>query len=138
MLHFVFFFLLWTIFIDFIHQVKIYLRGICGQGKRKQHCCGHMKILNKIGTPFFVLFFLLVCVCVCVCVCMCVSVCVCVLCFQRTTFIDFIHQKKIQSNLIISNSKGLSEILRDIRTSTYQICRVQEKIIRLTIFNKYI
>ena len=30
----------------------------------------------------------------------------------------------IQSTLVISNSKGLSEILRDIRTSTYQICRI--------------
>ena len=26
----------------------------------------------------------------------------------------------IQSNLVISNSKGLTETLRDIRTSTYQ------------------
>ena len=30
----------------------------------------------------------------------------------------------IQSTLVISNSKGLSVILRDIRTSTYQICRI--------------
>ena len=45
---------------------------------------------------------------------------------------------KLQSTLIISNSKGLSEILRDIRTSTYQICRIQEKIIQTTTFNKYI
>ena len=35
--------------------------------------------------------------------------------------------KKIQSTLVISNSKGLTEILRDIRTSTYQICRIEEK-----------
>ena len=28
--------------------------------------------------------------------------------------------KNIQSTLLISNSKGLTEILRDIRTSTYQ------------------
>ena len=41
------------------------------------------------------------------------------------------------SRLIISNSKGLSEILQDIRTSTYQICRIEEKIIRTTTFNKY-
>ena len=34
---------------------------------------------------------------------------------------------KIQSTLVISNFKGLSEILRDIRTSIYQIFRVQEK-----------
>ena len=38
----------------------------------------------------------------------------------------------IQSTLVISNSKGLSQILRDIRTSTYQICRIEEKLIRLT------
>ena len=31
----------------------------------------------------------------------------------------------IQSTLVISNSKGLSEILRDIRTLTYQICRIK-------------
>ena len=43
----------------------------------------------------------------------------------------------VQSTLVISNSKGLSEILRDIRTSTYQICRIEEKLIRLTTFNKY-
>ena len=36
---------------------------------------------------------------------------------------------KIQSTVVISNSKGLSEILRDIRTSTYQICRIEEKLI---------
>ena len=41
----------------------------------------------------------------------------------------------IQSTLVISNS----EILRDIRTSTYQICRIEKKkIIPTTTFNKYI
>ena len=45
---------------------------------------------------------------------------------------------KIQSTLVISNSKELSEIFRDIRTSTYQICRIEEKLIRLTTLNKYI
>ena len=40
--------------------------------------------------------------------------------------------------LVISNFKGLSEILRDIRTSTYQIYRIEEKIIRTTTLNKYI
>ena len=44
----------------------------------------------------------------------------------------------IHSTLVISNSKGLSEILRDICTLTYQICRTEEKQIRTTIFNKYI
>ena len=47
--------------------------------------------------------------------------------------IDFV----IQSTLIISNTKALSEIFRDIRTSTYQICRIEEKIIQTTTFNKY-
>ena len=37
--------------------------------------------------------------------------------------------------LIISNSKGLSEILQDFRTSTYQSCRIEEKIIQTTTFN---
>ena len=52
--------------------------------------------------------------------------------FQQLCVID------IQSTLVISNSKGLSEILRDIRSSTYQVCRIEEKIIRLTTFNKLI
>ena len=43
-----------------------------------------------------------------------------------------------QSTLVISNSKGLSEILRDIRTSTYPSCRIEEKLIRTTKFNKYV
>ena len=46
-------------------------------------------------------------------------------------------RKYIQSTLVISNSKGLSEFIRDIRTSIYQICRIKEKLIRLTTFNKY-
>ena len=33
---------------------------------------------------------------------------------------------ELQSTLVISNSKGLSEIPRDIRTSTYQICRTEK------------
>ena len=32
----------------------------------------------------------------------------------------------LQSTLVISNSKGLYETLRDIRTSTYQICGNEE------------
>ena len=36
-------------------------------------------------------------------------------------FLLFYYQnKKIQSTPVISNSKGLNETLRDIRTSTYQ------------------
>ena len=36
---------------------------------------------------------------------------------------------QIQSTLVISKSKGPSETLRDIRTSTYQICSIEDKII---------
>ena len=48
------------------------------------------------------------------------------------------YHNYIQSILVISKSKGLSEILRDIRTSTYQICKFEEKINRITIFHKRI
>ena len=58
-------------------------------------------------------------------------------CKRDILFINYLSVVYIQSTLVISNSKGLSEILRDIRTSTYQICRIEEKIIRLTTFNKY-
>ena len=54
---------------------------------------------------------------------------------------EFIHSdlaKYLHSTLVISNSKGLIEILRDIRTSTYQICRIEEKIIQITTFTKYV
>ena len=34
--------------------------------------------------------------------------------------------------------RGLSEILQDIRSLTYQICRIEDKIIRLATFNKLI
>ena len=47
---------------------------------------------------------------------------------------DLKHQ--FQSTLVISKSKRLSEILRDIRTSTYQICRTDEKINRTTTCQK--
>ena len=43
----------------------------------------------------------------------------------------------MQSILVIWNSKGLSEILRDIHTLTYQFCRIEEKITRTAIFNIY-
>ena len=52
--------------------------------------------------------------------------------------VSYAYSQYIQSTLVISNPKGLSEILRDIRTSTNQICRIEEKIIRRTTFNKYI
>ena len=45
---------------------------------------------------------------------------------------------QLQSTLVISKSKGLSEILRNIRSSTYQICRIEEKKNRTTTFYKWI
>ena len=44
---------------------------------------------------------------------------------------------QIQSTLVISKSKGLSETLRDIRNSTYQICRIEENTNRTTKFYKW-
>ena len=42
------------------------------------------------------------------------------------------------SRLSLSRISRDYEILQDIRTSTYQICRIEEKMIRTTTFNKYI
>ena len=42
----------------------------------------------------------------------------------------------IQSTLVISNSKGPSETLRDIHTSTYQTCRTEESTNQTTKFHK--
>ena len=42
----------------------------------------------------------------------------------------------IQSTLVISKLKGPSEALRDIRTSTYQIFRIEEYTNRTTKFHK--
>ena len=44
-------------------------------------------------------------------------------------FLDYIQAIEIQSTLVISKSKGPSKIVRDIRTSTYQICSIEEKTI---------
>ena len=38
----------------------------------------------------------------------------------------FWENKKSKSTFVISKSKGLSETLRNIRTSTYQICGTEE------------
>ena len=40
------------------------------------------------------------------------------------------------STLVISKSKGSSQTLRDIRTSTYQMCRIEENTNRTTKFHK--
>ena len=57
--------------------------------------------------------------------------------FVRCVDVGVDKKKKLQSTPVISNSKALPEILRDIRTSTYQICRIEEKIIRTITFNIY-
>ena len=44
--------------------------------------------------------------------------------------------QEIQATLVISNSNGPSETLRDIRTSTYQICRTEVITNRTTKFHK--
>ena len=41
-------------------------------------------------------------------------------------YIEVYHKYNIQSTLFISNSKGLTGILRDIRTSTYQSWESEE------------
>ena len=43
----------------------------------------------------------------------------------------------IQSTLVISKSKGPSETLRDIRTSTYQMCSIEENTNGTTKFHKW-
>ena len=48
----------------------------------------------------------------------------------------FFFSNKIQSTLVISKLKGPSETLRDIRTLTYQIFRVEENTDRTTKFHK--
>ena len=45
---------------------------------------------------------------------------------------------QIQPTSVISKSKGFPEILRNIRTSTYQICTVEESINQTTTFHKCI
>ena len=42
----------------------------------------------------------------------------------------------IQSTLVISKSKGPTKTIRDIRTSSFQICSIEEKTIRTTKFHK--
>ena len=48
------------------------------------------------------------------------------------------QHKVIQSTLVISKLKGPSETLRDIRTLTYQIFRIEENPNRTTKFHKLI
>ena len=47
------------------------------------------------------------------------------------------RKHNVQSTLVISKSKGPSETLWDIRTSTYQICRIEENTYWTTKFHKW-
>ena len=42
----------------------------------------------------------------------------------------------MQSTLVISKSEGPSETLRDIRTTTYHLCRIEENANLLIKFHK--
>ena len=55
------------------------------------------------------------------------------------TFTNMMYEVCTFTNTVNSRylEFGLSEILRDIRTSAYQICRIEEKITRTITFNKY-
>ena len=51
----------------------------------------------------------------------------------------FVMEYKIQSTLVISKSKGSSETLRDIRSSTYQIFRMRKiQIAQPNFTNEYV
>ena len=49
--------------------------------------------------------------------------------YSYATICPYNQVIKIQSTLVISKSKGPSKILRDICTSTYQTCSIEEKTI---------
>ena len=55
---------------------------------------------------------------------------------QRNNRSTQIAHEEIQSTLVNSKSKGPSETLRDIRTSTYQICKIEQNTNRTTKFHK--
>ena len=56
--------------------------------------------------------------------------------YEYTSVLHEDNINKVQSTLVISKSKGPSDILRDIRTSTYQMCRTEENTNRTTKFHK--
>ena len=60
-----------------------------------------------------------------------------IFCNEREREIEKDREKtNIQLTLVISKSKGPSETVRDIRTSTYQICRIEKNSNRTTKFHK--
>ena len=60
---------------------------------------------------------------------------------RRTNSLQLKNRERIniQSTLVISKSKGPSKTVRDIRTSTYQICSIEKKQFEQPIFtNDYV
>ena len=55
---------------------------------------------------------------------------------DRKAYSIMFIERTIQSTLVISKSKGPSETLRDIRISTFQMCRTEENTNRTTKFHK--
>ena len=53
---------------------------------------------------------------------------------QEKDLAALIGRLEVQLTLVISKSKGPSKTLRDIRTPTYQIYSIEEKIFRTTTF----
>ena len=53
-----------------------------------------------------------------------------------TAILNEMYIVEIQLTLVISKLKGPTKTLRDIRTSTCQICSIEEKTIRTTRFHK--
>ena len=58
--------------------------------------------------------------------------------FEISLLRDSDCQLNIQLTLVISKSKGPSKTVRDIRTSTYQICSIEDKTIWTTNFYKWL
>ena len=50
-------------------------------------------------------------------------------CLQNAVLMGMRLKMNIQSTLVISKWKGPSKTVRDIHTSTYQICSIEEKTI---------
>ena len=68
--------------------------------------------------------------------CIFISFAKCLLCMHIFFFFFKFFMNYLQSTIIISKLKEPSETLQDIRTSTYQICRIEENTEGTTKFHK--
>ena len=55
---------------------------------------------------------------------------------EKIALLKSFMKTKVQSTLVISKSKRPSETLRNVRTLTYQMCRIEENTNRTTKFHK--